>query len=317
MDEAGCREPVLMIPSPAFAGYRPALAIAVAAALATTAGCSSMEALQQRITTAFVGRPSADEGTVALQPLAPVRRDIFTRSYRLGETYTVQTGGAVVSIKNYSVTERVGRATVLRDFGQTCTKRLSRHGPVLCDDEPLASVRGAMGSVYDVPAAVTLPDGQFFAVALPPGGTSQIYLLVDPTGRLRRGGYLAFREDLTPGTTLGRVPVVGVTPEVAISSEEPLFSFESVEKFVYMGPGYLSFDLVFTGTRDTVRGELMNFSYREFGRDSTERPAFERQLQFAASDPVIEVERLRIEVEPTGYNELRFRVIADGQPEAR
>jgi hypothetical protein len=60
---------------------------------------------------------------------------------------------------------------------------------------------------------------------------------------------------------------------------------------------------------------MMAFNYREFGRESTDRPTFERLLQFPTSQKVIEIEKLRIEVEPYGYNELRFRVVADGQPQ--
>ena len=288
-----------------------------AAAIALLGGCSEMQAMNASLRGAVgasQGPERPAEGTVALQPLAPVRRDIFTRSYRLGETYKVRTGEPVVSIKNYSITERVGHATVLRDFGQTCRGGWPRRETALCDSAPLEAVRGAMGSVFDVVAAVTLPDGQYFAVALPSDGRSQVYLLVDPTGRLRREAYVAWREDLSPGSSLGRVPLVELTPDVAMDSQTPLFSFESVEKFVFMGPGYLSFDLVFTGTRDTVRGELITFNYREFGRDSTDLPTFERPLQFSVAEHVIELERLRIEVEPVGYNELRFRVIADGQP---
>lgn len=273
-----------------------------------------MEAMGGRISSAFVSDPKAPpKGTVALQPLAPVRRDIYTRSYRLGDAYLARTGETVVSIKNYSITEKVGRATVLRDFAQNC-RRLFRGESSPCDDSPLSAVRGAMGDVFDVVGAVTLSDGQYFAVAPPSDGRSQVYLLVDPTGRLRRGAYVTWREELSPGTTLGRVPVVELEPGLALSSEEPLFSFESVEKFVFMGPGYLSFDLVFAGTRDTLRGELVTFVYREFGRDSTDKPTFERQLQFPSSQPVLEIEKLRIEVEPVGYDQLRFRVIADGQP---
>ncbi len=299
--------------------------VSAAVFTAFLAGCSELGALQYNLgMSAPPSQPqsqaayaaAAPEGTVALQPLAPVRRDIFTRSYRLGESYTVKTGEPVVSVKNYSVTEKVGHATVLRDFAQTCRGGWLSSKVDVCGDAPLDAVRGAMGNVFDVVAAVTQPDGQYFAVAIPSDGKSQVYLLVDPTGRLRRGAYVIWREDLTPGTTLGYVPIVELEPDVALDSSVPLFSFESVEKFVFMGPGYLSFDLVFMGTRDMLRGELMTFNYREFGRDSTDRPTFERQLQFPSSQPVIEIERLRIEVQPYGYNELRFRVISDGQPQS-
>jgi hypothetical protein len=293
-------------------------AAAVVVALAALAGCAEMQVIPTKLRTAVAGPPSLPEGAIVLQPLAPVRRDIYTRSYRLGETYSAKVGDTVVSIKNYAITERVGRATALKDFSEICKARWQRRrAPSLCEEPPMRAVRGTMGSVHQVAGAVTLADGQFFAVAMPQDVASQVYLLVDPTGRLRKGAYIAWREALEPGTTLGQVPLVEFASPYPLSSDEPLFSFESVEKFVYMGPGYLSFDLVFVGTRDTVRGELMNFSYREYGRESTNRPTFERLLRFPANDPVIEVEKLRIEVEPSGYNELRFRVIADGQPESR
>ena len=278
-------------------------------------GCAAFQGTREGMRGLF--RAPASEAVVELQALAPVRRDIFTRSYRLGEAYNAETGDTVVSVKNYAITERVGHATVLRDFAQTCKQKWPRRGaPTLCDSAPLDIVRGAMGSVFNVVAAVTLPDGQYFAVAIPSDGRSQAYLLVDPTGRLRKGAYVVWREELSPGGSLGRVPIVELSPDVLLDSQSPLFSFESVEKFVFMGPGYLSFDLVFTGTRDTLRGELMTFSYREFGRDSTDHPAFERPLTYPVSARVIEIEKLRMEVEPVGYSSIRFRVIADGQPES-
>jgi hypothetical protein len=280
------------------------------------AGCSEMLAMQYRVENAVAPDASqAPADGLMLQPLAPVRRDIFTRSYRIGEPYTVRVGEPVVSIKNYSVTEKVGRATALRDFGQMCRRRMFRPKDASpCETTPLASVRGTMGSVFDVVAAVTLPEGKYFAVQLPPDGRAQVYLLVDPTGRLRKDEYIAWREGVSVNLALGRMPLELMAPDHALDSSAPLFSFESVEKFVYMGPGYLSFDLVFTGTRDTVRGDMMTFDYREYGRDSTERPAFERPLAFPAGQHVIELHELRIEVQPVGYDELRFRVIADAQP---
>lgn len=295
-----------------------------AAIAALLAGCSEFRALEYSLGASPAPAPApsgkawaaaAPEGTVALQPLAPVRRDIFTRSYRIGEAYTVRTGEPVVSVKNYSITERVGHATVLRNFAQACRGGWPRKQVGPCGDSPLSAVRGSMGDVFDVHAAVTQPDGQFFAVAIPSDGKSQVYLLVDPTGRLRRGPYIVWREDLTPGSTLGYIPIVELEPDLAIDSTSPLFSFESIEKFVFMGPGYLSFDLIFTGTRETVRGEVMTFNYREFGRESTDRPTFERGLQFPTSQRMIEIEKLKIEVEPYGYSELRFRVVSDGQPQ--
>ncbi|HEY2776135.1 MAG TPA: hypothetical protein VGK20_18995, partial [Candidatus Binatia bacterium] len=207
------------------------------------------------------------------------------------------------------------KATALRDFGQVCKSRLIHRGRLeLCQDAPLSSVRGAMGSVFDVVAGATFPDGQYFAVAVPSDASTQVYLLVDPSGRLRKGGYVAWRDQLNPGTTLGRVPVVELAPDVALDSQAPLFSFETVEKFVHMGPGYLSFDLVFTGTRETARGEHMTFDYREYMRDSTDAPTFESTLEFPTTEPTIEVGKLRIAVEPDGYDGLRFRVVADAQP---
>lgn len=290
-------------------------------------GCSEIQDVSHSLSATFLPKPApepvaaqpvASSSQLLLQPLAPVRRDIFTRSYRLGETYSIHTGAPVVSIKNYSITEKVGKATALRDFAQLCRRRMfaPRKGSP-CTDPPLSSVHGSMGSVFEVIAAATFPEAKYFAVRMTPDNQSEVVLLVDTSGRLRPGEYVAWRDDLSAGVALGRVPLDLLSPELQMNVSTPLFSFESVERFVYMGPGYLSFDLIFTGTRDTPRGELMTFTYREYGRDSSDRAAFERTLQFPTSDPVIEVQDLRIEVEPLGYNDLKFRVIADGQPAAR
>ena len=307
---------------------RPGAAIFVAAGLLLLSGCSELydirHSLSSTLRPALPSAPAVDEPVVTsdtellLQPLAPVKRDIFTRSYRLGETYTIQTGGTVVSVKNYSVSEKVGKATALRDFGQLCRRRMfaPRDGAP-CDESPLSAVRGSVGSVFNVIAAATLPEAKYFAVAMPSDNRSQVVLLVDTSGRLRSGAYVAWRDDLSANAALGRVPLELIQPTIPMNVDAPLFSFESIESFKHMGPGYLSFDLLFTGTRDTPRGDQMTFTYREFGRDGSDRPAFERLLEFPSGTPVVEVQNLRVEVEPVGYNSLRFRVIADGQPRVK
>jgi hypothetical protein len=283
-------------------------------ALLGGAGCAAYESVAPRTAEPepVVVAPTG-EGPVFLQPLAPVRRDIFTRSYRVGEVYTARVGESVVSVKNYSVTERVGHATALRDFRQPCRKLLSSEAGD-CTRGPLSLVRGTMGSVFDVIAAVTLPDGQYFAVALPPESGTHAYLLVDPTGRLRRGAYVAAREADSHAYAVGRVPVLEQRIELPLDAEAPLFSFESVERFVFMGPGYLSFDLVFAGRRTAPRGDSYTMMYREFGRDSTDAPAFEQSLVFPVTQQEVEVGRLRIRVETVTPEEIRFSVVEDGQP---
>lgn len=283
-------------------------------ALLGGAGCAAYESVAPRAAEPepVVVAPAGD-GRVFLQPLAPVRRDIFTRSYRVGEVYTARVGESVVSVKNYSVTERVGHATALRDFRQSCKRLLSSEAGD-CTTGPLSMVRGAMGSVFDVIAAVTMPDGQYFAVALPTESGIHAYLLVDPTGRLRRGAYLVSREADSHGFALGRVPVREQRVDLPLDAEAPLFSFESVERFVFMGPGYLSFDLVFSGRRSGQRGDTYTMLYREFGRDSTDAPAFEQALVFPVTQQEMEVGRLRIRVESVTPEDIRFSVVEDGQP---
>lgn len=300
--------------SPARPASRRFLLPGLLVALLGGAGCAAYESIAPGPSEPepVVVHPAGD-GPVFLQPLAPVRRDIFTRSYRVGEVYTARAGESVVSVKNYSVTERVGHATALRDFRQSCKRLLSSEAGD-CTSGPLSLVRGAMGTVFDVIAAVTLPDGQYFAVALPSESGTHAYLLVDPTGRLRRGAYVASRDADSHGYALGRVPVLQQRVDLPLDAEAPLFSFESVERFVFMGPGYLSFDLVFSGRRTAQHGESYSLLYREFGRDSTDAPAFEQALVFPVTQQEIEVGHLRIRVESVTPEEIRFSVVEDAQP---
>ena len=191
---------------------------------------------------------------------------------------------------------------------------LQPRGSTACTEMPLAAVRGEAGAVFDVAAAAVTSSGRFFAVAMPAGDASEVYLLVDPAGRVRPGAYVAWREALLPGQALGRVPLREYSPKPAIESEEqPLFSFETVDSFAPGAAGYLSFDLVYTGTRDTPRGEVTTYLYREYARDRADKVVFERPLTFPVSSPVVAVGDLRLEVEPVGYSEIRFRVIQDGR----
>jgi len=277
--------------------------------------CATVESVAERTKGFAFGRAESDSGRLHLQPLAPVRRDIFTRSYQVGEAYDAGVGAPIVSVKNYSVTERVGHATAVRDFAQEC-KRVLRRESSPCEEGPLSMVRGAMGAVFDVIAAVDLPDGQFFAVRVPTEGKGDTYLFVDPTGRLRQGAYLGWRDVDTHGAALGRVPVQDYQPDVPIDSADPLFSFETTERFVFMGPGYLSFDLVFTGVRESTRGNVYTLLYREFGRDNSQAAAFEQLMQFPVSDRDVRVAGLHIEVESVSADSIRFRVVEDAQPPA-
>lgn len=290
--------------------------LATAVAIASLgAGCSSMgNIVRLRGSDEPAATPrKAESVRVEVQPLAPVRRDVYTRSYRVGETYDSARGETMVSVKNYSVTERVGRATALAPFQQECRRRFSRE-PRPCDDAPLASVRGAAASVFDVVGAVEMLDGSYFVVHMPSDGKSETFLLVDPNGRLRRGDYVAWREPQSHGFALGRLPVATMTPDFGLASDVALFAFETVERFVYMGPGYLSFDWTFLGTRTTPRGDVFVISYREFGRDSGDSPSFVRTAAYPVDQKEIAIGALRAKIEAVGDASIRFQVVADDQP---
>lgn len=255
----------------------------------------------------------ATRETLRLQPLASTTQNVLTRSYSVGESYTSRVGEPMLSVKNYAVSERVARATALRDFEQLCDRLMSEE-PGLCMEAPLGSVRGGLGSVFDVQGAVSTPDGDYFALALPSSDKRDvIYLLVDTEGRLRRGAYVVWRRADSKGYSVAGVPLAEAVVELPLDDEAPLFTFENQQTLAASGPGYLNYDLVYLGSRSTPRGDNIFLSYREYGRQATDHLMFEQNLQYPASQRDIDAAGLRLHVETADAETITFRVVEDSQ----
>ncbi|HYC01031.1 MAG TPA: hypothetical protein VEC57_17990 [Candidatus Limnocylindrales bacterium] len=294
--------------------------LAIAGCCAIVAGCGTLEArmydLQQLAPDALVG-PGAPQG-LQLAPLVSNQRNVFTRSYHIGETYTSRAGEAMISVKNYTVMERIGRATALADFEQTCGRSLLGRRGVSCRRIPLAAVRGTAGAVFSVVGAVRTADGDYFAVAMPAEPGTEVYLLVDRRGALRKGAYVVWRRSKVAGLNAGGVTLDEVVPDSLLFEEDkPLFRFETVERFVASGPGYLNFDVVYSGFRSGSRTDNYVLTYREYGRDATDRASFTQQLPFSIANRDIDIMGLRVHVEDVTPDSITFQVLQDAQSTAR
>ncbi|HYC56623.1 MAG TPA: hypothetical protein VEL28_16960 [Candidatus Binatia bacterium] len=286
---------------------------------ALLAGCGTLEArmydLQQLAPDALLGS-GVPEG-LQLSPLVNSQRNVFTRSYHIGETYTSRAGEAMISVKNYTVTERVGRATALTDFEQTCGRRMFGDDPIPCRRVPLAAVKGAAGAGFNIVGAVRTPDGDYFAIAMPSEPGTEIYVLADRRGVLRKGAYVAWRKSKSQGLAAGGIPLEEVAPDSPIEEGRPMFKFETVERFVASGPGYLNFDVVYSGFRPGSRGDNFVLTYREYGRDASDRANFTQQLPFSAGSRTVDIMGLIVNVEAASPDSITFQVLQDAQSTRR
>ncbi|MBI5504372.1 MAG: hypothetical protein HY899_06200 [Deltaproteobacteria bacterium] len=275
-------------------------------------GCAGAKSLAEDIAARATLAPAAPE-TLRLRPLAPTTSNVFTRSYRVGESYTSRVGEPMLSVKNYALNERVARATALRDFEQLCGRLFSEE-PGRCKQSPLSNVHGGLASVFDVQGAVSTSDGDYFAVSLPVTDSKEvIYLLVDPNGRLRLGGYVAWRRTDSKGYSAAGVPLVEEIPKSPLDSETPLFTFENQQSVAASGPGYLNYDLIYMGSHATARGDNIFLSYREYARQTADHLMFEQTLQYPGSQHDIDVAGLRLHVESADPESVTFRVVEDSQ----
>lgn len=281
------------------------------------AGCSTVQAVAFNMKSATENvaaharlAPAVEE-TLRLQPPTSTTTSVFTRSYRVGESYTSRVGDPMLSVKNYSLRHQVVRASALRDFQQLCDRVLSK-APGPCSDAPLDNVHGSLGSVFDVHGRIVTPDGEYFAVSLPVADRKDVvYLLVDANGRLRQGAYVAWHRNDSRGYSIEGMPLAEVIPQFAIDGEEPLFTLDQQETFAGSGPGYLNYDLVYGGNRTTDKGESVFLSYREYARQTTERLVFEQSLQYRVTDHDIQVAGLRLHVDTANPESITFSVVED------
>ena len=223
----------------------------------------------------------APDGIVYRESVPSKSRRVFSKSYEIGQRYTVSAGEPLVSIKNYTVQERVARAIVLEDFEQQCGAALGG-APGACDDGLLGKARGSLGDVFDVVGAVTVGGFLYYMIDLDADGGDG-YLLADPEGYLRPVEYIAWRAESDRAMHRRGLPHETIAPAFAVETSGPLFQYETEDTFLRAGSGYLNYDLIFRGTEYGHHGTMIHLVYREYRRDATQTPAYQTVLTYPAS----------------------------------
>ncbi len=252
------------------------------------------------------------EGFVHGQGVPSRQRDVFSKNYQLGERYSSGLDEPMVSVKNYSVIERVARAVAIQDFVQVCEGEP-------CQEDPLARVRGNLGEVFDVTGAVEDAGVPHLLIrmrdlAAERAGRDvkgEVYLAVDLDGVLRQRGYVLWRMDGERRQSPKGLPLRELVPTEPIGVAGPLFTFETEETFLSGGKRYLSYDLIYRGLRRGPRGSTYGLLYREYSRDSTELPVFEQLLQFPVGNSSIDILGLRLTVHAVDADSITFTVVED------
>ena len=275
----------------------------VLALLGGVTGCSSLAG------------PSIDAGAEASRDAlylgrTPSRkRTVYSKSFQVGERYTVGVGEPLLTIKNYDVTDRVTRAVALQDFEQLC-KGLVESFPAPCRDVPLRFVHGNLGDTFDV-SGVLVSDGPPAYMVAMPSEAGRLYLLTDAQGNVRDSVYLAWRPEGDDRFSVRGVPHEPIRSNVILATSGPLFDFESDEIFESGGASYLNYDLIYGGLDAGSRGRLMRVIYREYRRDSTDRPIFQQELQYAVSQTRFDILGLRLLVHEATDEGLVFSVVEE------
>lgn len=252
---------------------------------------------------------SSEAKIVYRQTVPSAKRKVRSKSYRLGEPYRVGRGEPMVSIKNYTVAERVVRAVALEDFAQICGGG-ALSAAKTCSDVPLQYVQGGLGDTFDIIGTTDLNGVTFFMVALP-GAEGRAYLLVDSNGHLARDRYVAWRAKDDDRFHVRGNPHDLIATAPRIETAGPLFSLESDEAFVNTGSRYLNYDLVYNGITQTTRGPVFHMLYREYQRDATQVPIYQQDLAYAVGEREIDVLGLRMTVGAVDAQGISFSVVQE------
>ncbi len=245
-----------------------------------------------------------------LRPIPGTEREVLSKSYQVGERYTVSIGQPMVGIKNYRVFDRVARAVALEDFEQLCPRMLSPE-PGRCDEPPLGAMRGSLGDTYDVRGSI-LGDGGFlyYVIALPSEG-GRAYALADADGYLRPEMYLGWRGVEDERLSVHGIVLDRVESAVPLESAAALFSYETEEQLVAGSGTYVNYELVYQGLGRDPRGPAYAIVYREYRRDGSQEPSYEQVLTFLGSQSEVDLLGMLIAVHSATADAITFTVLGD------
>jgi hypothetical protein len=237
----------------------------------------------------------------------PVRR----ASYDVGTQRTARVGEPMLEVRKFTAAERATSAVALRQFAQLCKKPPKGEAAsekLVCRSGRLASLRADAGQKLAVAGAIEEGGATYFMLQIPEkGGT--LYVAVDASGRLKPQRYAAWAPSEPAETPLGTALRWQDVP-VELDSSTPLFRLETSESVEQDGE-FVRYQVTYRGLRSKLGGDFLDLLYREYRRDATDVPLHDQPLQYAASEHVIDVLGIRLEVESADAEQIVYTVIGD------
>jgi hypothetical protein len=274
---------------------------------------------------ARVNEPVYDlaDGRVLYMDDVPVStRTVLQKDYAIGVRRIAQVSEPMLSVKNYTVSDRVLGAVTLEDFEQTCgssrtadqtQEAVDKEAAIVrCTTAPLSYVRGQRETRFGVGGAFRQGGHLFYMVEFDAAENGLVYIAADTRGRLKTGDYVGHVPlgAATVVTPLG-IPFDLVSITDPLPRDRALFRFEVNETIDPLSPNFQHYSLTYQGTTYDYRGMVYHLLYREYRRDGSKNPLFEQSLAFAGETSTIDVLGFRIRVHNVSDKQIIFTVQRD------
>ncbi len=322
--------------------------LGIVLAVLMAAGCTTGKPRPARVVPLQALAPPA--GALMLEPAPRVSRAVNSKNYELGRKQSAAVGAPLIDVRDYTATERVVSAVLLRSFEQRCARRTAAAAREPVGGRPgLRRPRAKSNPAKRASAAAgeetkTLPgplpgEGAVQGVACTSGPLKHLRGAAgdrhDVVGILRDAAVspYAVRFDAPDGTLYLLVDADGrliskryvawhaasqnktpalepIEPRVPLAIESPLVRFETRQEAVASTRGS-RFEIVYQGLTNDHRGGVYHLLYREFGRSMPTVPIHVQSLEFVGTPQTIDTVGLRIRVHEARPDEIVYTVLSD------
>ena len=255
--------------------------------------------------------PDTSGRVVYMQPTPTSTRAVVTKNYAVGQRRVATVGEPMITVRNYTAADRVVAAVALQPFRQLCRKPKEGIDPekLVCSSGRLSLLRAEPRDRFEVPGGF-VEAGKAYYFARIPGKGGDLYLVVDTTGRVRPGDYVAWAPDDVKKTPVG-VPLRWQDTPVPLQVSGPVFRYETEETLVPESANFVHYELVYKGTTYDFRGMVYHIHYKEFRRDNPSLPQFVQNLEFAGNASTVDVLGLRLRVHDVNDSQIVYTVLRD------
>jgi len=253
---------------------------------------------------------SADGRVLYMDRVPASTRTVVEKDYTIGARRVAASGAPMLTVKNYTVSDRVVGAVALDDFEQRCPG--SNDTEVRCKSGGRAYVRGQANERFSVGGAMRQGGNLYYLVSFDAAEQGIIHAASDARGRLKPTDYLfrAPRDAHAVATPLG-VPLSPVSIKTPIVRDTALFRFEVDKQVDPLAPNFQHYGLFYEGTTYDHSGMVYHILYREYRRDGSSDPLFQQSLAFAGETSTIDVLGFRIRIHNVSDKQIVYTIQRD------